>query len=340
MKNRDDSILTVLVTGGAGYIGSHMVKMLLDEGHQVTIVDNLTNGYRDSVLGGNFIQADIYDPIVLTELLSTTKFDAVMHFAAFIEVGESVVHPEKYYSNNAAKTLFLLEAMVQHGISNFVFSSTAAVYGEPSSAPLKEDHPCKPINAYGNSKNMVEQVLEDMSRADKIRYVSLRYFNAAGAHPDGILGERHDPETHLIPLVLQTASGRRDSVSIYGSDYNTPDGTAVRDYIHIMDLCRAHMLALDHLNRVGKSAIYNLGNGSGFSVQEVIQTVKNITGRDFQVIDAPRRPGDPAVLVADSAKAQKELAWIPRYPDLDTIIQHAWNWEQKMAKLKLRNTGT
>ena len=340
MTNRAKTNLNVLVTGGAGYIGSHMVKMLLDDGCRVTVVDNLSKGYRDAVLGGNFIQADIGDPIVLEELFSTTKFDAVMHFAAFIEVGESVEYPEKYYANNTAKTITLLEAMERHGISSFIFSSTAAVYGEPESIPIKEDHPRKPINAYGNSKNMVEQVLEDMSRAGKIRYVSLRYFNAAGAHPDEILGERHDPESHLIPLVLQAASGRRDSISIYGNDYDTADGTAVRDYIHIQDLCGAHMLALDHLNEGGKSAAYNLGNSNGFSVQQVIQAAKDVTGRDFRVIDAPRRSGDSAVLVADSSKARNELGWVPRFPGLDTIVRHAWMWEQKMAKQQVKKTGS
>jgi len=336
----EGTTMNILVTGGAGYIGSHMVKMLLDEGHQVTVVDDLSNGYRDAVLGGKFVQADICNPAVLDELFSATRFNAVMHFAAFIEVGESVQHPEKYYANNAAKTMCLLEAMVRHGVPNFVFSSTAAVYGEPETVPIPEDHPRRPINAYGNSKYMVEQVLEEMSGADKLRYVSLRYFNAAGAHPDGILGERHNPETHLIPLVLQAASGRRESISVYGKDYDTPDGTAVRDYIHIMDLCDAHLLALLHLRGKGKSSIYNLGNGNGFSVQEVIHAVKRVTGRDFRVIDAPRRPGDSAVLVADSTKARRELGWRPQYSDLDTIIQHAWAWEKKLAEKHLQQTGS
>jgi len=340
MSKQEGNAMNILVTGGAGYIGSHMVKMLLDEGHHVTVVDNLSNGYRDAVLGGEFIQADVCDPVVLDRLFTSTKFNAVMHFAAYIEVGESVQHPEKYYANNAAQTMCLLEAMVRHGIQNFVFSSTAAVYGEPEMVPITENHPRRPINAYGNSKYMVEQVLEEMSRANKMRYVSLRYFNAAGAHPDGILGERHDPESHLVPLVLQAASGRRESISIYGNDYNTSDGTAVRDYIHIMDLCSAHLLALHHLSGKGKSAAYNLGNGNGFSVQEVIQEAKRITGRDFRVINAPRRPGDSAVLVADSTKARRELGWSPEYAELETIIQHAWAWEQKMAKHQLQKTGS
>jgi UDP-glucose 4-epimerase len=340
MSFKEGNAMNILVTGGAGYIGSHMVKMLLDEGHQVTVVDDLSNGYRDAVLGGRFIQADICDPAILDDLFSSTRFNAVMHFAAFIEVGESVKHPEKYYANNTAKTMYLLEAMARHGVRNFVFSSTAAVYGEPETVPILEDHPRKPVNAYGNSKYMVEQELEEMSRVDKLRYVSLRYFNAAGAHPDGILGERHDPESHLIPLVLQAASGRREAISVYGKDYDTPDGAAVRDYIHVVDLCNAHLLALLHLQGKGKSAVYNLGNGNGFSVQEVIQTVKRVTGREFRVIDAPRRPGDSAVLVAESTRARKELGWTPRYPELETIVQHAWAWEQQMAKQQLQKTGS
>lgn len=323
--------MNILVTGGAGYIGSHMVKMLLDEGHLVTVVDDLSNGYRDAVLGGRFIQADICDPAILDELFSSTCFNAVMHFAAFIEVGESVQHPEKYYANNAAKSICLLEAMARNKVKNFIFSSTAAVYGEPEQVPVTESHPRRPINAYGNSKYMVEQVLEEMARENKLRYISLRYFNAAGAHPDGILGERHDPESHLVPLVLQAASGRRDSISVFGRDYDTADGTAVRDYIHIMDLCNAHLLALHHLKGKGQSGVYNLGNGAGFSVQQVIDVAREVTGVDFEVIDAPRRPGDSAVLVADSRKARQELGWKPGYPDLETIVRHAWAWEQKMA---------
>jgi len=329
LTTEEGSQMNVLVTGGAGYIGSHMVKMLLDEGHNVTVVDDLSNGHRDAVLGGTFIQADICDPNVLDKLLSSTRFNAVMHFAAFIEVGESVLHPEKYYANNTAKTLCLLEAMVRHGIQKFVFSSTAAVYGEPETKKITEDHPRRPINPYGNSKFMVEQVIEEMSRANKLHYVSLRYFNAAGAHPDGILGERHDPESHLIPLILQAASGRRKSISIYGNDYQTPDGTAIRDYIHVMDLCDAHLLALKHLHGKGKSSVFNLGNGDGYSVNQVIEAAKRITGREFRVIDAPRRKGDSAVLVADSAKAVRELGWQPRYADLDTIISHAWAWPRR-----------
>jgi len=323
--------LDILVTGGAGYIGSHMVKMLMDGGHRVTVLDNLSTGYRDAVIGGELIEADMGDVAALDDLFSRVKFDAVMHFAAFIEVGESVLKPEKYYANNAAKTMLLLEAMVRHGIPNFIFSSTAAVYGVPQANLITEDHPRNPINAYGNSKFMVEQALAEMARESKLNYVSLRYFNAAGAHPDGSLGERHNPETHLIPLVLQAASGRREAISIYGSDYDTPDGTAVRDYIHIMDLCNAHLLALNYLDGNGGSSVFNLGNGNGFSVKQVIEIAKEVTGQDFPVIEAPRRAGDPPVLVADSAQARKVLGWSPRYADLATIIAHAWAWEQKLA---------
>jgi len=323
--------MNILVTGGAGYIGSHMVKMLLDEGHRVTVLDNLSTGYRDAVIGGSFVEADTGDAVVLDQLFAGEQFDAVMHFAAFIEVGESVLEPQKYYANNAARTMILLEAMARNGVNKFIFSSTAAVYGEPQASLIPEDHPCRPINAYGNSKLMVEQALADMAGQNKLQFVSLRYFNAAGAHPDGILGERHNPETHLIPLVLQAASGRRDSISVFGIDYDTPDGTAVRDYIHILDLCGAHLLALNHLVTKGKSSVYNLGNGNGFSVRQVIESVRRVTGKEFRVIDSARRPGDSAVLVADSAKAGRELGWQPQFAELDTIIRHAWAWEQKLA---------
>jgi UDP-glucose 4-epimerase len=254
-------------------------------------------------------------------------FDAVMHFASFIQVGESVQHPDKYYRNNVTYTLGLLEAMRAQGVNKFIFSSTAATFGEPQYTPIDERHPQQPINPYGRTKLMVEQALVDYDKAYGMKSVCLRYFNAAGADPEGQLGERHDPETHLIPLVLQATSGRRPHISVFGRDYDTPDGTCIRDYIHIQDLCSAHWLALQSLMNGADSQAYNLGNGNGFSVQEVIDTAEQVTGRKIPVVDAPRREGDPARLVADSTRARKQLGWQPQYVDLATIIEHAWKWE-------------
>lgn len=323
--------MKILVAGGAGYIGSHMVKMLLDQGHAVVILDNLSCGYRDAVLGGEFVLGDLGDRTLLDQLFTEHRFDGVMHFAAFIEVGESVRKPGKYYRNNLVNTLNLLDAMVTHQASNFIFSSTAAIFGEPHAIPIDEKHTKTPINPYGLSKWMVEQILADYDRAYDLKYTCLRYFNAAGADPDGLLGERHEPETHLLPLILQVASGRREQLSMFGRDYDTRDGTCVRDYIHIVDLCQAHLLALDRLIRQGESAAYNLGNGHGFSVQQVIDAVERVTRKSIRVVDAPRREGDPARLVADAGQARELLNWSPIYTELDTIVEHAWAWEQKMA---------
>jgi len=319
--------MKILVVGGAGYIGSHMVKILCAEGHDVTTFDNLSKGYRDAVLAGLFVEGDLADKTQLENLFSSNQFDAVMHFASFIEVGESVREPAKYYQNNLVNTQNLMDVMVKHDVGYFVFSSTAAVFGEPEYTPIDEAHPKNPINPYGRSKLMVEQMLEDYDLAYGLKSVALRYFNAAGADPDGELGERHVPETHLIPLVLQAASGRRESISIFGQDYDTSDGTCVRDYIHINDLCDAHLLALNKLKKDQQSSRYNLGNGLGFSVKQVIDCARQVTGKDIQVNHADRRPGDPAVLVADAALARQELGWKPRYEDLDQIIGHAWQWE-------------
>ncbi len=321
----------VLIVGGAGYIGSHMVLALDQAGHRVTVLDDLSSGHREAVLAGRLIEGSLGDGQLLDGLLASDPPDAVMHFAAFIEVGESVRDPGKYYRNNFAATQVLLDAMRRHGVDAFIFSSTAAIFGEPRYVPIDEAHPKGPINPYGRSKWMVEQLLEDYDRAYGLRAVALRYFNAAGADPEGRVGERHDPETHLIPLVLQAASGRRESITVFGEDYDTPDGTCIRDYIHVVDLCQAHLLALDALLDGAPSARYNLGNGAGYSVREVIDTARRVTGREIPQRLGSRRPGDPARLVADSRRITAELGWSPRYGDLEDILRHAWVWERHMA---------
>lgn len=324
--------MRVLVVGGAGYIGSHMVKMLDAAGHEVVTFDNLSSGYRDAVLAGTFVQGDMADRDALDALFRAHTPEAVMHFASSIQVGESMQRPDLYYRNNFANTLNLLDAMVTHGVRQFIFSSTAAVFGEPDYVPIDELHPKRPMNPYGRSKWMVEQVLEDYQRAFALSFVCLRYFNAAGADPEVELGERHDPETHLIPLVLQVASGRRADIRVFGRDYDTPDGTCIRDYIHIVDLCSAHLRALEYLVDGGGSACFNLGNESGYSVHQVIDTVERVTATKVNVVDAPRRAGDPARLVANSAQAKAFLGWEPKFPDLDAIVAHAWAWEQKASQ--------
>jgi UDP-glucose 4-epimerase len=323
--------MNILVIGGAGYIGSHMVKKLGRMGCQVTTLDNLSNGHRDAVLCGTFVEGDLADSPLLEQLLSIDRFDAVMHFASFIQVGESVEQPAKYYENNVTNTLRLLGAMRKANIKRFIFSSTAATFGTPQYTPIDENHPQNPINPYGRSKLMVEQMLEDFDRAYGLKSVCLRYFNAAGADPEGELGERHSPETHLIPLVLQAASGKRSHISVYGRDYDTPDGTCVRDYVHVSDLCEAHWLGLQSLMDGAGSQNYNLGNGNGFSVQEVIDTAKWVTGKPIPELDAPRRSGDPNRLVANATRAKKFLGWEPQFTDLRTIVRHSWEWEQRQV---------
>ena len=320
----------VLVIGGAGYIGSHMVKLLAREGCRVTTLDDLSSGHRDAVLFGQFVHGNFGDRSVLDRVLSE-RFDVVMHFASFIQVGESVADPRKYYRNNLVNTINLLDAMRDHGVLRFIFSSTAATFGEPMYVPIDEMHPQHPINPYGKTKLMVEQALADYDRAYGLKSVCLRYFNAAGADPDGELGERHNPETHLIPMVLQAASGSRPHISVFGRDYDTPDGTCIRDYVHIQDLCSAHWLALQSLVSGEGSQSYNLGNGNGFSVQDVIEVTRLVTGRSIAVQDAPRRSGDPARLVADARLARDKLGWRPQYADLPTIVEHAWRWEMSRS---------
>ncbi|MEK2609430.1 UDP-glucose 4-epimerase GalE [Pseudomonas shirazensis] len=313
-----------LVVGGAGYIGSHMVKHLLLAGHQVVVADVMP-----AHSGVAWVNLDIADRPALDALFASHRFDAVFHFASFIQVGESVSDPGKYYQNNVAATLCLLQAMIQADVRQLVFSSTAAVYGDPQYVPIDEAHPKAPINPYGRSKWMVEQMLEDFDRAYGLRSVCLRYFNAAGADPDGMLGECHEPETHLIPLILQAASGRRPAVTVFGRDYSTLDGTCIRDYIHVNDLASAHALAIDYLQAGGASTAFNLGNGEGFSVEQVIAAARSVTGRSINVIEAGRRAGDPPSLVADASKARQILGWHTQYALLDDILGHAWKWEQQ-----------
>lgn len=318
-----------LVIGGAGYIGSHMVKQLLGACHELVVADNFSTGHRGALMGGKLVELDIADEQSLDALFAEHHFDAVFHFASFIQVGESVTEPAKYYQNNVCATLTLVKAMVRARVKNFIFSSSAAVYGDPVYVPVDEKHPKVAINPYGRSKWMVEQVLEDFDRAYGLKSVCLRYFNAAGADPEGQLGERHEPETHLLPLILQAASGRRTSITVYGRDYDTPDGTCIRDYVHVVDLVAAHALAVDYLRDGGASTAFNLGNGQGFSVQQVIDTARYVTGKNICVSEAPRRAGDPPRLVADSRRANTLLGWQPRFSSLEQIVAHAWIWEQK-----------
>jgi len=323
---------TILVTGGAGYIGTHAVKSLQAVGYDVVILDNLVYGHRDiveNVLKTKLIVGNINDRPLLDEIFSNHKISAVMHFAAYAYVGESVGEPLKYYKNNVANTVTLLEAMIAADVKNIVFSSTCASYGIPKTVPVPEDHPQHPINPYGMSKVMVERILRDFEVAYGLKHVVFRYFNAAGADPSGLLGEDHTPEPHLIPLVLQTALGKRPSVSILGTDYPTPDGTCIRDYIHVCDLAEAHVLGLQYLLQTGNSEVFNLGNGNGFSVKEVIETGRQVTGRDITAIECERRPGDPPVLVGSSEKASQILGWNPKYPNLQEIMTHAWQWHQR-----------
>ena len=320
----------ILVTGGAGYIGSHVVKLLMQDGYEVAVIDDLSSGHRSALRDARFYEGNMGDSGFTTEVVREFKPDAVMHFAAFIQVGESVQKPIKYYKNNTANTLNLLDVMVANNVNKFIFSSTAAVYGMPDEMPVTEATPLAPINPYGMSKRFVEQILMDLAHASDFRYVALRYFNVAGADPDGELGQNYEESTHLITRALKTAKGEFESLGIYGTDYDTPDGTGVRDYIHVNDLGSAHIVALKYLLEGGDTDIFNLGYGSGFSVREVIDVASKVTGVDFPVHETGRREGDPPMLVADSSKIQKRLGWKPRYDDLEFIVQTAWDWEKKL----------
>ena len=322
--------MAILVVGGAGYIGSHVCKLLHKRGFSVVVYDSLIHGYRSFAKWGEFIQGDIGDVGQLSSLFSRFKIDVVMHFCAFIEVGESVAEPEKYYKNNVQNTITLLEQMRKHSIDKFIFSSTAAVYGMPERIPIAEEDCKAPINPYGKSKLMVEQILEDYAQAYDFRSIRFRYFNAAGADPDAEIGEAHVPETHLIPLILDAALGRRENIKVFGTDYETKDGTCVRDYIHVNDLADAHIRGAEYLLNGGVTSYFNLGSGSGFTVREMLETVRKVTGRDFKVVETERRPGDPAYLIASSDKAQKVLDWKISY-SLEDIVRTAWAWQKGLA---------
>lgn len=321
--------MAILVTGGAGYIGSHTVAELLSQGKEVVVIDNLQSGHRDALLGGKLYEGDLRDKALLAKLFSENDIEAVIHFAANSLVGESMQKPVKYYDNNVYGTLCLLEAMDEANVRKIVFSSTAATYGEPDKVPIEESDPTNPTNVYGETKLTMERMMSWFDKVLGIKYIALRYFNAAGAHPSGKIGEDHSPETHLIPLIIQAAQGKRPAISVFGDDYPTADGTCVRDYIHVSDLADAHVLAVQHLLAGGESDMFNLGNGQGFSVKEVIAKVQEVTGRSFPVEISPRRAGDPAVLIASSDKARKVLGWNPSRNQLDDIIASAWGWHEQ-----------
>lgn len=320
--------MAILVCGGAGYIGSHMVAYLLEKGKDVVVLDNLQKGHKEAVPCGKFYKGDLRDRAVLDKVFTENNIEAVIDFAADSLVGESVSEPIKYFENNVGGTLSLLGAMKDYGVKNIVFSSTAATYGEPENIPILENDKTFPNNPYGESKLAVEKILKWCDNAYGIKYTALRYFNAAGAHVSGKIGEHHNPETHLIPIILQVALGQRDKIMIFGDDYKTEDGTCIRDYIHVYDLASAHLLALERLMNGGESAVYNLGNGKGFSVKEVVEVARKVTGKEIKAEVAPRRAGDPAVLVASSEKAKKELGWNPEFDSLETILETAWNWHR------------
>jgi UDP-glucose 4-epimerase len=318
----------ILVVGGAGYIGAHMVAHLNEQGYNPIVLDDLSSGHRAHIFDTTFIEGNCGDASLLDDVFTTHTISAVMHFASFIQVGESVTEPSKYYHNNVTNTLTLLDAMVKNKIDTFIFSSTAATYGNPVTDIIDETHPTEPINPYGRTKLMIEQALRDYHAAYGLKFGCLRYFNASGAHPSLPIGEAHEPETHLIPLILQTASGKREQISIFGDDYNTPDGTCLRDYIHVCDLADAHLKLYEYLADGGESTSFNLGTGIGYSVKQVIDEAARITALPINIHQAPRRAGDPERLIADGSKASAALGWKPQYSDLTSIIKDAWAWEQ------------
>ncbi|HWS42930.1 MAG TPA: UDP-glucose 4-epimerase GalE [Pseudoflavonifractor sp.] len=321
--------MSILVLGGAGYIGSHTVYELVDAGREVVVADNLLTGFRAAVHPqARFYRADIRDRSAMDRIFEQENIEGVIHFAASSQVGESMTDPLKYYDNNLSGTTVLLQSMVAHGVDKIVFSSTAATYGEPERVPILESDPTEPTNCYGETKLAMERMMGWVSRAHGLRYVALRYFNACGAHRSGRIGEAHNPETHLVPVILQVPGGKRESVSVFGDDYPTKDGTCVRDYIHVTDLSAAHVLALDYLLGGGDNNVFNLGNGVGFTVNEVIEAARAVTGHPIPAVVSPRRPGDPAQLVASSEKAKTVLGWTPRYEDLETILSTAWAWHK------------
>ncbi len=318
----------ILITGGAGYIGAHVNKMLSGAGRETLVYDNLSRGHREFLRWGTFVEADLGDPEALHSCFKTYPIDSVLHFGALIEVGESVMNPSGFYRNNVANTLNLLDAMVKHGVGRIIFSSSCAIY-EPSPEPMTEERPVRPSSPYGQTKWMIESILADYANAYGIRYVNLRYFNAAGADPDAEIGEWHEPETHLVPIVLQAAAGLRPHVDVYGADYDTPDGTCLRDFVHVNDLATAHILALDYLRQGGAPDAFNLANARGYSVREVIGAAGRVTGQPIRVIEKPRRAGDADRLVGDAGKARSTLGWVPKIPDLEDIIRTAWVWHRR-----------
>ena len=323
--------MKILVVGGAGYIGSHMVKRFQDTDHEVEILDNLSTGFELNAQNYKLHICDLSNKDLVYQILKENKYEVVMHFASYINVGESYSQPEKYYKNNVTNTLNLLDCMIDLKILNFIFSSTAAVYGEPQDIPITEAQKISPVNPYGNTKAIVEKILKDYDEAYGLKYISLRYFNACGAHIDGTIGERHNPETHLIPLILQAASGRKKNFTIHGDDYDTKDGTCIRDYIHVMDLAEAHLLSLEDLIKTQNSEIYNIGNNQGFSVKEIIRIAETVTNTKIPYEIAGRRKGDPAQLIADNKIIMEKLNWSANYSDLNTIIKTAWEWEKRLS---------
>lgn len=323
--------MNILIAGGAGYIGSHMNKYLSERGIDTIVYDSLVRGNLSSVKWGKFVLGDLLDIQQLNLLFDTYKIDAVINFAGYIQVGESVKDPKLYYTNNTQATQNLLDVMLDHDVNNIVFSSTAAVYGEPEYVPVDETHPTRPINPYGKSKLMIEGMLEDYSTAYGLNYITLRYFNAAGADPDGEIGDMHPVQSNLIPLVIDAALGRREDIKVFGTDWDTPDGTCIRDYVHVMDLAQAHLLAIEYLQKGGKSDVFNLGVGKGFSVKEVIDTVKKVGGKSFTIVDSEKREGDPQSLIADSTKARQVLGWSPEYENLEDIVKTAWEFASSQS---------